>query len=155
MVLDPIPQSLPVHFFGSRPQPPTSLYAYRPHSKPKKLMARGWMVRSWSVCVCVCVWESVRACVFMSFTCVMPSMIHNIYVTWYIVCVRVCAFVYGSNTHEAHQGDIEYEIDILVCHDAQYICDLIYSVCACVCVCIWIQHTWGSSRRYREDEMHT
>jgi len=25
MVLDPIPQSLPVHFFGSRPQPPTSL----------------------------------------------------------------------------------------------------------------------------------
>ena len=26
MVLDPIPQSLPVHFFGSRPQPPTSPY---------------------------------------------------------------------------------------------------------------------------------
>jgi len=25
MVLDPIPQYLPVHFFGSRPQPPTSL----------------------------------------------------------------------------------------------------------------------------------
>ena len=24
MVLDPIPKSLPVHFFGSRPQPPTS-----------------------------------------------------------------------------------------------------------------------------------
>ena len=24
MVLDPIPQPLPVHFFGSRPQPPTS-----------------------------------------------------------------------------------------------------------------------------------
>jgi len=24
MVLDPMPQSLPVHFFGSRPQPPTS-----------------------------------------------------------------------------------------------------------------------------------
>ena len=24
MVLDPIPQILPVHFFGSRPQPPTS-----------------------------------------------------------------------------------------------------------------------------------
>jgi len=26
MVLDPIPQPLPVHFFGSRPQPPTSPY---------------------------------------------------------------------------------------------------------------------------------
>ena len=33
MVLDPIPQPLPVHFFGSRPQPPTShrnaLHTYR------------------------------------------------------------------------------------------------------------------------------
>ena len=32
MVLDPIPQSLPVHFFGSRPQPPTS---------PRTLPTRG------------------------------------------------------------------------------------------------------------------
>jgi len=42
MVLDPIPQSLPVHFFGSRPQPPTSpsdsacrrrhVVALRPHT---------------------------------------------------------------------------------------------------------------------------
>ena len=29
MVLDPIPQSLPVHFFGSRPQPPTSHRMYK------------------------------------------------------------------------------------------------------------------------------
>ena len=29
MVLDPIPQSLPVHFFGSRPQPPTSPATHR------------------------------------------------------------------------------------------------------------------------------
>jgi len=28
MVLDPIPQSLPVHFFGSRHQPPTSLWTF-------------------------------------------------------------------------------------------------------------------------------
>jgi len=32
MVLDPIPQPLPVHFFGSRPQPPTS---HRTWSKPR------------------------------------------------------------------------------------------------------------------------
>ena len=35
MVLDPIPQSLPVHFFGSRPQPPTShhwMIPYHPHT---------------------------------------------------------------------------------------------------------------------------
>ena len=31
MVLDPIPQSLPVHFFGSRPQPPTS-HVVRTHA---------------------------------------------------------------------------------------------------------------------------
>ena len=31
MVLDPIPQSLPVHFYGSRPQPPTS------HTKTRAL----------------------------------------------------------------------------------------------------------------------
>ena len=30
MVLDPIPQILPVHFFGSRPQPPTSPYVPHP-----------------------------------------------------------------------------------------------------------------------------
>jgi len=30
MVLDPIPQSLPLHFFGSRPQPPTSRWRLSP-----------------------------------------------------------------------------------------------------------------------------
>ena len=36
MVLDPIPQSLPVHFFGSRPQPPTS----RPRRQRGKVTER-------------------------------------------------------------------------------------------------------------------
>ena len=36
MVLDPIPQSLPVHFFGSRPQPPTS-------QNRSILRTRGWV----------------------------------------------------------------------------------------------------------------
>ena len=34
MVLDPIPQPLPVHFFGSRPQPPTSA----PHAQVQESM---------------------------------------------------------------------------------------------------------------------
>jgi len=34
MVLDPIPQSVPEHFFGSRPQPPTSYADMCPHSPP-------------------------------------------------------------------------------------------------------------------------
>ena len=33
MVLDRIPQSLPVHFFGSRPQPPTSQYGLFTHKQ--------------------------------------------------------------------------------------------------------------------------
>jgi len=43
MVLDPIPQSLPVHFFGSRPQPPTS------QSGATECGGRvGWWVWWWS-----------------------------------------------------------------------------------------------------------
>ena len=38
MVLDPIPQSLPVHFFGSRPQPPTSHHVgYTPPSRATRI----------------------------------------------------------------------------------------------------------------------
>ena len=44
MVLDPIPQPLPVHFFGSRPQPPTS------HD------------------VCVCVRMTMRVQVYTAYT---------------------------------------------------------------------------------------
>jgi len=36
MVLDPIPQILPVHFFGSRPQPPTSRRESRILSRPRE-----------------------------------------------------------------------------------------------------------------------
>jgi len=52
MVIDPIPQSLPVHFFGSRPQPPTSpaASAYR---------------HDVSVLQCVAVCCSVLQCVAM------------------------------------------------------------------------------------------
>ena len=39
MVVDPIPQSLPVHFFGSRPQPPTS------HQKTSYIC---WMWSLWN-----------------------------------------------------------------------------------------------------------
>jgi len=49
MVLDPIPQSLPVHFFGSRPQPPTS-----PHSHTSWAMFtdrnESWHSYEWFIC---------------------------------------------------------------------------------------------------------
>jgi len=43
MVLDPIPQSLPVHFVGSRPQPPTSPY------NELWVMSHVWMSHVWHI----------------------------------------------------------------------------------------------------------
>ena len=50
MVLDPIPQPLPVHFFGSRPQPPTSRWKNRwkkrCHPRPVNLFDTIWQSTS-------------------------------------------------------------------------------------------------------------
>ena len=75
MVLDHIPQSLPVHFFGSRPQPPTSrsgtialwvcaASAARSHCVLLLLLAVTGDFRV-CVCVCVCVCERERVCLFV------------------------------------------------------------------------------------------
>jgi len=42
MVLDPIPQSLPVHFYGSRPQPPTSRYACDAFCRFPRIALASW-----------------------------------------------------------------------------------------------------------------
>ena len=57
MALDPIPQSLPVHFFGSRPQPPTSPIVYECVSMYECVGVHecGGVCTSVCVCVCVCV----------------------------------------------------------------------------------------------------
>jgi len=72
MVLDPIPQSLPVHFFGSRPQPPTSpaASAYRHDVSVLQCVAvRGSVLQCVAVCCsvlqCVAVCCSVLQCVAM------------------------------------------------------------------------------------------
>ena len=74
MVLDPIPQSLPVHFFGSRPQPPTS----RLQSSRQVYVSVCVRVCT-HVCACVCVYVcmSVRTCVCM-YVC---------------LCVFVCVYM--------------------------------------------------------------
>jgi len=69
MVLDPMPQPLPVHFFGSRPQPPTSPEIAENESLKQETSHLLGEHR------CVCVRERDRECV-----CV-------------FVCVRVCVFV--------------------------------------------------------------
>jgi len=58
MVLDPIPQPLPVHFFGSRPQPPTSPLI------DEQVYVQRVVCVCVSVCLCACACVCVRACVF-------------------------------------------------------------------------------------------
>ena len=63
MVLDPIPQSLPVHFFGSRPQPPTSPYMFEAELVASHLdltfmcrslfISMGLFCRSLFICICL------------------------------------------------------------------------------------------------------
>ena len=55
MVLDPIPQSLPVHFFGSRPQPPTSRKSSIEHPVAEMCVLQcGVVVRVLLQCCCSC-----------------------------------------------------------------------------------------------------
>ena len=74
MVLDPIPQSLPVHFFGSRPQPPTSpLMLTFPHSFLLCLSRLVFCSLTRSQCMCVCLLSApsctLTVCVYVSSTC--------------------------------------------------------------------------------------
>jgi len=70
MVLDPIPQSLPVHFLGSRPQPPTSRRMCVAHVCDScvwfmcMVHVYGSCIRS---CGVVCVWLVCMAHVYGSF----------------------------------------------------------------------------------------
>ena len=80
VVLDPIPQPLPVHFLGSRPQPPTSR-------------------QDVCACVCVCVRVSVYVCVFVRVhvcvcvcACAEESDIHTCMHLCVYVCVYVCVY---------------------------------------------------------------
>ena len=74
MVLDPIPQSLPVHFFGSRPQPPTSrdmhtyfilicvlvyiyIYIYTLNICGIELVSSTLCIYMWHWDICMCVIE--------------------------------------------------------------------------------------------------
>ena len=51
MVLDPIPQSLSIHFFGSRPQPPTSpMHRFTTHTQ--RHMRHETCLRPLTGCIC-------------------------------------------------------------------------------------------------------
>ena len=75
MVLDPITQSLPVHFFGSRPQPPTSLLwmhpVYMRHAvyvsdiTHVRVVSDTYTAQRHERCVSMCIHSLQERCVFI------------------------------------------------------------------------------------------
>ena len=89
MVLDPIPQSLPVHFFGSRPQPPTSRWQRQWYSRLLLMRVSESVRLSMHMCVCICVYlcfcvcicVRVRVCVWV-YVCVNGVYMHTCMCHW-------------------------------------------------------------------------
>jgi len=150
MVLDPIPQSLPVHIFGSRPQPPTSrdeLHSYVCFSQ-----SHIWM-RHTCVChTCEHLYRTIThtnaprdTCEHMCDvthwyvnTCVTHSHV-NTCVTWRIhMCdCAIRAMLLHFNSYDKTRSYVWR--DALICMTWHvHMCDLF----ACVCV-TWLIHTCG------------
>ena len=126
MVLDPLPQTLPVHFFGSRPQPPTSPCDLRFQAffcwKNLEYGLTAKKFGSVSVCVSVRVSVRVRMCVLIassvcvcvcrcscaSSVCVSVSVcVRSIYVCIYVCCEKDCLHACLScHTHEQVMSQI-------------------------------------------------
>ena len=92
MVLDPIPQSLPVHFFGSRPQPPTSRAKMRRLPDISGLSCKSVCVWGGGMCVCVCVCVRVGVCVCACVRVRVRACV-EVYETCSCVCVVICVCV--------------------------------------------------------------
>ena len=90
MVLDPIPPSLPVHFFGSRPQPPTS------HPTYVAVTCYVSCCHVWLMCECISLWICTsRICGCIS-VCISLLHLMHVAVTCYVSCcnvICVCARV--------------------------------------------------------------
>jgi len=84
MVLDPIPQPLPVHFFGSRPQPPTS------HTYVSEVLCKVMCVCVWISMIYVCMWGRVKMCMY---ACEVVCCVSSVCM-WSIVqmCEYECGF---------------------------------------------------------------
>jgi len=114
MVLDPIPQSLPVHFFGSRPQPPTSrqdlFHTYNVHTVTQ------WPVHTYEYKY---VSRFIRAAV------------KSCHTRMKIICV--IRLLYECHTRNVHRR--EYAA-VNSCHA--------YNVhTICVCTCVYEEYTCG------------
>ena len=96
MVLGPIPQSLPVHFFGSRPQPSTSQPCHARRAKDTSLY----------VCVCVCARAYVCKCMCIQI-CTYVCICEGVYIYDYFnIFERVYIYIsiYANPCH-ARRGE--------------------------------------------------
>jgi len=98
MVLDPIPQSLPVHFFGSRPQPPTS---------PRHALAliKAFHCAAIWIWICVCIYTSMSSKIYIHvliyvYVCIFVHVCVYIYVC--IFCICVCIYISVSSKIYIH-----------------------------------------------------
>jgi len=161
MVLDPIPQPLPVHFFGSRPQPPTSPLI------DEQVYVQRVVCVCVSVCLCACACVCVRACVFTNMIEWVARAVGRVGHThrWTstlitccvctcmcgcgCVCVRVCACVcvYAHmikwvvraiwRDGHTHWWTISLSTGCVCVRVCVYVCVCV-CVCVRVCVCVHI-----------------
>ena len=86
MVLDPIPQPLPVHFFGSRPQPP-------PLVKDHSTLKGSWYIEDLpgGVYICIYICTYIYICIYVY---IYIFIYTYIYIYTYIhICIYICIYM--------------------------------------------------------------
>ena len=158
MVLDPIPQSLPVHFFGSRPQPPTSLCKVSFQVCSREFATVRFSHRSGSFFL-VCVRISLAAKLISQGPCqgLFSSMIAGIRdrsvqisqalcirlfsrVYIFIICLlqvsaRICRSLLSIIFECLHSQHV-LTIDIFVCRQVPLVYDSLFACLHCHCLSI-------------------
>jgi len=137
MVLDPIPQILPVHFFGARPQPPTSPWRFSTgDSSEERFEFWRW--------VCLCAGVRVRVCVHWCFVCFGCSAGDSSEVKFefrvWCVCVYVCVRkLLIKNVRKLSTKNVCCGCstgDLLDVRFKFWRWALCVFVCVCVCTCV-------------------
>ena len=106
MVFDPIPQSLPVHFFVSRPQPPTSHVSISRHSVEWRLTNINWCSVFIQVQVFFCIhgWHERRQLGDAELSLCARFSYIDTHVFWHIWLCWLCS---GPTSHSQEQLTIQ------------------------------------------------
>jgi len=96
MVFDPIPQSLPVHFFGSRPQPPTSRNAILAYY----VLSIKFICRYIYMYVCMYMDLCIYICLYIyMYACIICIRIHMHTFAYIHVCTYTNAYSHAFRRH--------------------------------------------------------